>query len=190
MEQGNIKREIESFLQSGKQIEVAVRRPNILHKIGILRRVREFIIYPITLGTLLRISELLSDVDPEDFKGMLEIVEKGKDERAFRIGIESIKKYVWIIARVIAYAVTNSKNQPDKKIVRFLEKNLDVIEALKILNVIVQQMQVKDFLALMVSVSGLNLMGAGSISGESPEESSNITDSQERKSSGASVGQT
>ena len=121
------------------------------------------------------------------------------------IGIKNMadKKNINAATKAIAIAIMNKNpNHPnllirwhirnkEKKLIRFLKWNLSSSEIYRILTLVVRQMEVNDFLGFMVSVKGMSLMETGNhrTNGDSFKGLSNISDSQEKKSSGNIVGQ-
>ena len=173
----------EAILQEGVDFNVTVANRNILHKLKILRSERKFVIFPICLGTLLKISKLLMDVKVNAQRDGL------TDAKFIQMGIESIVENKDRMIDIIAYAIHNKETEPPKSLVRYLNRNLNSKEALSILSVVIKQMDIQDFLAFMMSVGGMNLL-ASPTTGESSEESLNTSDSESEKSSGDTVGAT
>lgn len=150
----NIKEQWETILQKGVDFEVTTKNITFLYKIGIKKKVRKFIIYPAVLGTLGRISEILSTIDRIDF----DKIEENKN--LFNDGLEIIKKNRGRILDVICLAIHNKKGEPPGNLKKYLEYNLTPKELLQLLILVQNQMDVKDFLAGSVSIQGLNLSEA------------------------------
>jgi len=176
-----------AILQKSVEFEISIGKPNLFHRLGILRTKRTFFVHPLNLGTLLEISRVLSSLNfpkPND-----------KDD-LIKIGIETILKAENKLAQVIALAIINEKTETlfekikKQRLVRYIQNNITANEALKLMSIVVKQMDIQDFLALMVSIGGMNLMEAKSISGKSGEDSSITSESHEMNSSGDTVGKT
>lgn len=171
MEETTEKKALEAILEEGVDFRVTVNDPGWLHCMGILPRARVFTIRPLKLGTLLRISKCIAEMD-DDQKGEREGTMLG-------FTLESAVSHTESLVAIIALAVTNSESRPSVRLERFLRENLTPKEALKILGVVLQQMEVRDFLGCMASVSALRMTGAprpvDSTLGRSPEASSNIS---------------
>ena len=164
----------DAILEKGVDFEVVVAHPNLLHRLGILPKVRKFIIEPLYLGSLLKITKLILDIDTD--------VLKDAEGNLHGIGIESIVRHKDAMVKVVAYAIENRDGEPPGRLIRFLDRNLTPRELLRLLMLVVQQMEVRDFLACMVSIKQTSLTGAGrnritTTSGSQSAASSSITDS-------------
>jgi len=169
---------VRTMLEEGVDFTVEVAHPNLLHKLKICKPAQDFVIYPIKLGTLMKIARLLTGIRmDENNKNFLEA------------GIKAIAEHKDKMVAIIGLAIENRNREPSRKLIKFLNDNLDASEALKLLTVVIKQMDIQDFLAFMVSIQGMNLLETDSTPGESSEESSNTSDSQESKSSGDTPGQ-
>lgn len=180
------KRVVDAILESGVDFTVRVDHPNLLHKLGILKKKRIFKIFPIKLGAVLKISRILVDLEQEAF-----LLEGEGDEAIIRnadliqTGLRSIVKNHEKLLQVISIAIMNSDQDPPKSLIRFLNRNMTTGSALQLLNLVIRQMSIDDFLACMVSVKGMNLMGTRkSTSGGSLEASSAASGSPDTKSYG------
>ena len=175
---------VDTILQEGVDFYVTVQKPNLLHKLKLLPLKRRFVIKPIYLGTLLRIAKTLGALKTNPQK-----ISKNSTNIDFMgLGIDSIIQHKDKMVETIALAIVNQSKPPSKRLVRFLDNNLTSKEALQILSIIVKQMDIQSFLALTVSVGGLNLLTPDETRGGSSEASLNTSGSQERKSSGESPG--
>ena len=142
----------EMILEEGTEFEITVAKKNILHKLHLLPAKRKFKIYPIKLGTLLKISKILLDMDMES----LEKLQKSEDV----LGdiLENIVKNKDKIVKIIAYAIINRNKEPSKRFIKFLDENLSAKEASKLLSLVISKMDVRDFLAMTVQSKGINLL--------------------------------
>lgn len=129
---------------------------------------RPFEIKPSTLGTMVKISkELLAmDLSAFDKDKML--------ESNFNLIIDHSKR----MCIIVAYAVTNKKAEPPDELVEFFEDNLTAAELFKLVNIIISQLDVINFMKSIISVKGVNILtgmnpktqGSKIASGESLEE--------------------
>lgn len=177
-----LKNEVDTILQKGIPFSVSYYKKNfgLIQKIG-LKRERKFIIYPIYMGTMLRISSLLVDVELQD------ITEETDDIEILQIGIKAISENADKAARIVALAVTNSEKEPDERLIKFFKHNLTSAEFVKILTKALQQMDIKSFLSFMVSIKKVSLMETVKniqTIGKSSGGSLNISGSPIEKSSG------
>lgn len=171
---------IDTILEGGVDFKVNVNRPNVLHKLGILKKSKTFVIYPIKLGALAQISKVLQSIDIKDLT----------EGNLISAGMDAIYKYHDQLLEILAYAIHNEKGAPPEALKRFLEANLSAQESLVLLNLVIRQMSVSDFLACMVSVGRMNLMGTAQTSGELPGGVSATSGSHGKKSSGDEASQT
>lgn len=148
---------VATILEEGVDFAVTVNKRNLLHKWGILPSERKFVIYPIVLGTLLKISEELLEVDSQEFESLKE---KEGGSEILDIGVRNIIKNKDKMIKIIAYGIINANKEPSKKLLKFLNANLTAKEALKIVLVVIRKMDVTDFLASIVSMKGMNLIEA------------------------------
>ena len=140
---------VNTILEKGVDFTVTVNKLNLLHRIGLLPSKRKFIIYPIVMGSLLKIANLLSDMDVSYFE------DKEKMINLQEVGIDSIAKNKDKMVWVAAYGIVNSEKDPPKSLIRFLDRNLTSKEMLKLVILIVRQMDVSSFLTSTVSATGM-----------------------------------
>jgi len=177
-------RVVDALLQTGEPfiIKVAEQNWTILHKVFPKKRQRKFMLYPICFGALFKISKVIEEME------ILDLLEQENDQALFQVALDSIAKDHDKVVKIIAHAILNNDKKPSRGLLRFLSLNLNTSGILKIMTGILKMMDIKHFLAFMVSIKGMNLMEAGQISGKSSEESKNISDIPEKKSSGSTVG--
>ncbi len=137
----------DAIIEEGIPFEIIVANQNILHKLNILKTSRNFIIKPLHFGTIIRMSKILIGID-----------EVEKLDNYIAEGIESISKHANKLVEVIALAIIDSKNKPTLLLKRFILKNLSAIEINQILNIVVKQMRIMEFLQSIVLIKGLSQM--------------------------------
>lgn len=147
---------IDSILEKGVDFTITVQNKNILNKLHLKPTERKFVIYPIKMGTLLKISKILLDLDTDELEGVMK--REGKEVNILDLGAKNIIENKDKLIMMIAYGITNSEKEPPKSLIRFLNENLTAKEGLKILTLVVQQMNVSPFLASLASVKGMNLL--------------------------------
>jgi len=175
---------IDTILQKGVDFSITVKDKNLFHKLKVVKDKRDYIIYPISFGVLFQIASLLFEMSKDT-------LEEGMDNADFiQAGIKSIVENQEKMVRAIGYALNNKDSEPPKSLLKFLNRNLLPKEALQIFNIVVQQMNMQDFLALMRSLGGINILAASQITGELSEELSNTSESPTTTSSGSTVGET
>ena len=151
---------IDSILERGVDFTITVQNKSMLNKLHLTPIKRKFIIYPIKMGTLLKISKILLDLDTGELEGVMKDGEdgKGKEVNILDLGAKNIIENKDKLIMMIAYGIVNSEKEPPKSLIRFLDENLTAKEGLKILTLVVQQMNVSPFLASLASLKGMNLL--------------------------------
>ena len=102
-------------------------------------------------GTLLRISKEVNDIkfnSEEKLEGVNLIA------KAF----ESALSDTQCLINVLALAITNSEKRPGEKLKKFLLENLTTAQMMKILMMVVNQLNVNDFLNSIILVKGMSLV--------------------------------
>lgn len=148
---------VRTILQKGVDFEITVKHRSLLHRIKLLPSSRKYIVYPINLGTLLSISQIIATMEETKLTG---------NEDLFATGIKSIVDNQDKIVEVIALGILNRKlSSPFDRfrkwyLMRDLNNNLNASELLQLVQLITAQMDVADFLASFVSIKKLNLVEA------------------------------
>jgi len=147
---------IDSILEKGVDFTITVRNKNILNKLNLTPSERKFVIYPIKMGTLLKISQILLDLNTDELVGAMK--NEDKEINLLDLGAKNIIENKDKLIKMIAYGIVNREKEPPKSLIKFLNENLTAKEGLKLMTVIVQQMDVNPFLASLVSIKGMNLL--------------------------------
>jgi len=147
---------IDSILEKGVDFTIKIQNKNILHGYNLIPSERKFIIYPIKMGTLLKISKILLDLNTDELVGAMK--DENKEINLLDLGAKNIIENKDKLIKMIAYGIVNSEKEPSKSLIRFLNENLTAKEGLKLMTLIVQQMDVNPFLASLVSIKGMNLL--------------------------------
>ena len=147
---------IDSILEKGVDFTITTTNRNIFHKLHLTPTERKFVIYPIKMGALLKISKILLDLDTDELTEVMKHEEK--EVNILDLGAKNIIENKDKLIRMIAYGITNSEKEPSKRLIKFLNDNLTAKEGLKIMTLIVQQMDVSPFLASLISIKGMNLL--------------------------------
>jgi len=153
---------VRTVLEDGVDFEVVVTNPSIWHRLKIFPTTKTFVIFPVCLGALLKIAETINSIKSLN-------IELDKDKSVLEVALLSIIKNTETISKVIALAIWNRKFSDYKvkryfqklrlkRISRFIEANLNSAETLKIVNLLLTQMEIDQFLALMVSIKGLIIL--------------------------------
>lgn len=186
MEQPKLEqRVIEALKRDGVDFKITVKKPNILHKLKILRKEKSFIIFPICLGTLFRISRVLNDGN-----GVIDLSPQMTDGDFIKLAIKNVVENKDRMIQVVALAIRNNNKPVPRGLLRFLDKNLTAKEVLRLLTLVVQMMDTQDFLACMVSLGQMNLVTPRRTGGESSAELSSTSALDGTTSSGGTAGRT
>ena len=147
---------IRTILQDGVDFEITVRQRNLFHRLKLISQKRKFMIYPFNLGTLFNISKIILTMKE---------IELPENEDLFATGIRNIIENKDKMVEIIALGIMNKKiSMPWDRvkkwwIKRYINNTLEPRELLKIVNLVIAQMDVADFLASTVSIKKLNLVG-------------------------------
>lgn len=142
----------DTTLGSPLKLVVDVHTKNKLHgwlqkrKIAATKKV--LTIQPIVLGNLVRISTLLLSIDPGSLS------EKDLQESSYKL----MKEHGETIARVIAIACHNKREDPPQSLVDFILWHFSPIESRKVLAIVIKQMEVQNFMTTIISARGLNVL--------------------------------
>lgn len=110
---------------------------------------KEFQLKPLCIGSLVRISKLTLDIDPE-------LINKGKS--MLDMAYVSANEHGRSLAKIVAIALTNSREDPSEKLVDLIEGNVSATQLLQIYLEIIKQMDVTAFMTSIVSIRGINLL--------------------------------
>jgi len=147
---------VDSILEKGVDFTITIQNKNIFHKFNLITPERKFVIYPIKMGTLLKISEILLDLNTDELVGAMK--NNDKEINFMDLGAKNIIENKDKLIKMIAYGIVNREKEPSKKLIRFLNENLTTKEGLKLMTLVIQQMDVSPFLASLVSIRGMNLL--------------------------------
>lgn len=180
-------RAVSAIIEEGVPFTVTVDKPTFLHRLRILPSKRTFTIYPLKLGTVLKISSVILSMDDMD-------VELNKAESSlFDVLVNSVSRNAEKMVSILTIAVQNNEKPPATRTKRFFMENLTPVEMLKIINLVIRQMDLTDFFRSIASMRGANILmkarkANGQTSGASSGESSNTSGSAGMKSSGSEAG--
>jgi len=147
---------VNSILEEGVDFTITIQNKNVFHRLNLIPSERKFIIYPIKMGALLKISEILLDLNTDELIGVMK--KNDKETNFMDLGVKNIVENKDKLIKMIAYGIVNGEKEPSKKLIRFLNENLTTKEGLKLVTLVIQQMDVSPFLASLVSVKGMNLL--------------------------------
>lgn len=160
------------MLQEPVDFTITVNRPGLLHKIGIRKKKRKFSIYPLVVGTMLRMTKEISKLNV----GELNTSEKGD---LFAKAFESMEVNLDKLVDIVALAIHNRKGAVPKSLRRFLINNISNSELFKLVSIVASQVNVQGFLYSIILIKGMSLVKEGETiaPGESSDQSKNTSGS-------------
>jgi len=138
----------DAVLDSSVSFEVEIIKPTILQRYR-KETIRIFKISPSTLGTMVKISQEFLNIGLENFD----------KEEILNSNFLLIRDHAARLARIVAVAVQNSKEDPPKSLVNFFINNLTAKELFDLVNIILKQIDTVNFLKSIISAKGINLLG-------------------------------
>lgn len=110
---------------------------------------KDFQLKPLCIGSLVRISKITLEIDPD-------LVSKGMS--MLDMAYVSANAHGRNLARIVAIALTNSRQDPPESLVDLIESNVTSQQLLQIYMEIIKQMDVTPFMTSIVSIRGINLL--------------------------------
>ena len=154
--QKKIGAEISAIIEEGVKFSVSVAHQTVWHKLRLLPKQKEFVLYPSTMGTLLKISKEMNKVDFPDVKeSKLTVLE---------YSLMCMDKGIEGMVRSIGYAIVNSKNNPRKKLLLYLVNNLTPKELAKIWAMVIKQADIASFFGCITSMTMMRTMTRSEVS--------------------------
>lgn len=133
-------------------LRVPVVNPTLLRRWLIKFRVKkdytEFEIRGLKMGTLYRISKLLLQID-------LSVFEKGS---LLESNYRMIEAHSNDIIKCVALAIHNKKSELPKHLEDFVADNFDNSDLLKVVQIVIKQMKVSDFMSTIIFLKGVNIL--------------------------------
>jgi len=138
----------DALLQSEIVISFDIRPVNFLHEL--LQRFKlspiklKYVMRPVTLGTLIKISKLLIDIDMSifDIKNLLES------------NYQAIVKHGRSYATIVAIAIHGKPGQVPESLVNNIVNNFTTKELEATMNIVFRQMDIKNFMSSIISMKG------------------------------------
>jgi hypothetical protein len=167
------RRSIDIILQSGVDFNVTIENPGILRRMGILKKYRSFVIYPLNLGTMDRISTMIMEAN---LSGLDKVTDEEEMEKAnyghvvMSTVLNNIKGNKGVLAGIIAAAIVNRnpdvrnhwiaywRKRKEEGIRQFLIWNLTAGEMRKLTQLVIRQMDITPFLSSLVSIRGISVI--------------------------------
>jgi hypothetical protein len=139
----------------------------VLIRLKLQKAAKSLEIRPTTLGNVIRISQL-----------MLTVGEVDKQQSALSANYELFVKHGDLLAKVIATAIKNARKEPSNREIAYLRDNLTGSELLQLSMVVVNQLNVQNFLRTITLLRGVSLLKTEEkiASGEQSEDLLNTSD--------------
>lgn len=109
---------------------------------------KDYLMQPLTMGTSMRISREILKITPENIS----------QEEFMTVCYHAFDQYAPLVATVVALAITNTKKPPSQSLVELLLENLTPHELLQVMQVVVKQMDIQNFMTSIVSARGINIL--------------------------------
>ena len=138
-----------AILQEGVDFHIDYNNPNILRRKGLLPKSKKYVLKPLVMGTLIRISEIMVD---------MEFTEKVTNEKFTEQGIQMMAEHTEKLIEIIALAIKNTEDKPSWQLKRLIRKNATVTDLLSLITVVVSQMDVGNFMKSIISIKGVSLL--------------------------------
>lgn len=146
-EKAQLSKTAEAVTDQATTIEVDILHPTLWQRIRKQKK-KTFKLQPATLGTLVKISkELLSiEVDEADKGNWMVLSQKLMHAHSNRL------------AKVIAIAIVNSKEDPPKSLIDFIEYNMTAKEMATVAAHVLDKMDIRSFVSSIISIKGVNIL--------------------------------
>lgn len=131
----------------------------LLQHWGIAPKKKGFVLHPICLGSLIKISKIILGIELKlpDSKG------EYTNGNLLNANYEAIEKHGGSLAQIIAVAIQNNKHPVNEKMVRFILQNFTTKEMMGVLSLVLKQMDLTNFMSSIILVRGLNVLDSQTI---------------------------
>lgn len=148
----------DTVIEKATRVEVEIYNPRWWEKMAIRLRLmkskRIFYIKPATLGTMIRVSQLLLNVDLSHYQS-------GSDT-VLSATYKVLEKHGDVISEAFAVAVANSKAGPSSRLIAFMKHNLTAKDLAVVSNVILSHLNIVPFMNTIISMrGGMSLLKTG-----------------------------
>lgn len=117
---------------------------------------RTFVVKPLVLGSLVRVSKLLLSIDNSLLTR--ELIDRDNRFDLYNLNYQMMAQHAEAMARVIAIAVINEKKEPPESLVEFFLYRLTPKELLQVFTVVLNQIDVSGFTSSIISARGLSVL--------------------------------
>lgn len=165
---------VDAALQEPKVLKVDINPVNKVHgwlqKWNILPKKKTFVLHPIFLGSLTRISKLLLSIELK-----IPVNGQGDARELLQANYESIVQHTDKLATIVAIAIHNKKSSPPASLVRFITWNFTSQEMLAVVTLVLQQMDLVSFMKSIISIRGLNVLAIPENANASPAKAEEVS---------------
>lgn len=126
----------------------------LLVRVGLRKEQRVFHVKPLVLGSLIRVSKLLLSIDNSQFTS--ERINRRSE--FLNLGYGLAEQHGQHMARIVAIAVTNEQKEPSDSLVNFFLHHLTATELQRVFGIVMQQMEIQNFIVSIISARGLNVL--------------------------------
>jgi hypothetical protein len=146
-----LKASAEAILDKTRTITVDVKPQTwferLAMRMGWMAKQRKFDVKPLCLGSVMRISKLFLDIEDDALKNNL-----------LNGTYTLINGATPHVIQAVAIGICNSRKEPSKKLLRFIENNFTQEELLCLFQVVYQQMDIQSFLRSIILIKGTNVL--------------------------------
>lgn len=143
---------VDTVVEKPITFEISINPTTKLHaflqRIGIYPKKKAFELRPVVLGNLLRISQLLLTMKLGTRKEM------GLLAKSYQHVSENMETVI----QICSIAIHNRPGEPPERLKALLRDNLSTTELMKIMAMVVSRMNVENFIASIILISGMNIM--------------------------------
>ena len=151
-QQETLSQVVDATLEASSKLTVVVSHggyfDRLLRKWGVRPKQRVFIMTPITLGNLLRISKLILKIDSDAFH----------NDRLLENSYQAMEQHTETLAEIVAVALVNTKSGPSRSLVDFVLREFTAKEMSGCFAIILNSMHVGDFINSIILMRGLSVL--------------------------------
>jgi hypothetical protein len=147
-----LKKVADTLLERSVTLEVDIspqsRVQRLLQRWGLIPKKKTYVIAPINLGSMIKISKSILCLDVSSFQA----------ESMLNTHVKIVEGHGREVAKIIAYAVVNQKKDPPESLIDEILWNFSSLDLLRTLSIVLRQMDNTSFMSSIISMKGLNLL--------------------------------
>ncbi len=113
---------------------------------------KSFVLKPVVMGNMLRISKLALSINPDELK---------RDHGFADVAYQLIGQHSETLLEIIAIAIQNNRQKPSAALIKLLRENLSAAEVSKLISMVLMKLDLKNFIISIISTRGLNILETG-----------------------------